>query len=304
MPSAPNLLLLIDWDGTITNSDTISLLAPTEQELLPNKKPFEYYQDAYLRNYEAFKKSFGEIDTPERLIEYIVEQGRAEYGPLRILADDGLFSGTTMEQRCQRIKNIEFRSGWKAMSEWMTDAADKKLIEAHIVSVNWSSRFIFDGLLYARGYDVGLPYGALCKLGWKSIQANELEWDEQTGKCTGQIVGPDNTDMMVSCTDKMKRVELLASSCTDSLHVYIGDAMTDWLCLQWADVGILMSPSESFLQTLERIGLNSLLCTPSEWLKLAAAERKMSVLLVQTWSEVQALLHTLLEELRTDTQIK
>ena len=64
-------LVLFDWDGTITEKDTLALVAPTDDEINGRSLPFLYYSKEYMKDYDAFKRQFGDTERMERLLAFI-----------------------------------------------------------------------------------------------------------------------------------------------------------------------------------------------------------------------------------------
>lgn len=61
---SPHTLLVLDWDGTVAAEDTLSLIAPSPQELKP-------YTEAYMADYKALSDRLGERDTLERMFRWL-----------------------------------------------------------------------------------------------------------------------------------------------------------------------------------------------------------------------------------------
>lgn len=62
--NAPRTLLVLDWDGTLAATDTLSLIAPSPDALRP-------YTEAYLEDYKTLSDSFGPRDTLPRMEEWL-----------------------------------------------------------------------------------------------------------------------------------------------------------------------------------------------------------------------------------------
>lgn len=139
--------------------------------------------------------------------------------------------------------------------------------------------------------------GGLCI---PNIQANELSFDGDVS--TGKIIrnvetGLDKDRHFVQILDTLKKFpeELAENVVEDVRSVYIGDSLTDLLCLLRADVGIVLGDSSTLRQVYGR-GLSPL------YLKaLHEAQAKMKgdkklgnssglVYMVSSWYEVEAFL--------------
>lgn len=243
------MLVVIDWDETITARDTIELLS-TPQCRGP---PFGHYTDAYMRDYEDYK---GAVKPPTNLSElYAFLSGLApvEKRSLDRIADGGLFRGITARELGRRAAGVRFREMWPEAHRWM---CQRRNCDVYILSVNWSSVFIARAL------------GESCI----RIIANDIEGS------SGRIVGPavDADDRVCTASDKLARFEQLKRG--DTRSVYIGDSTTDLMCLLSADVGILMGG-----RAVEGIrGVGVTLVGASEWL----CGRRGELVVAADWGEV------------------
>lgn len=282
-------VLYIDWDETITQKDTLSLLAPTAEEVKEGPT-FDYYQNEYVRGHEHFVQHFGEMKTKEDLLRFVKDVKQSESESISKVIQGGLFAGTTHAQRFQRLRLLQYRDGWADMARYITERARSGMLEAYIVSVNWSKSFIAEGLRQASH---NTKLAGLYEPGFSEIYSNELEEDAETTICTGRIVGPLQAEPIVSGFDKLAICQKIAATKPDSVHIYIGDSLTDWPCLLWADVGILMGSNSSLLNKLRTTNWHTSLCPVKVWLTLDWNEKRSSVVQAKNWSEVQDLLQSL-----------
>lgn len=285
----PHIVLCVDWDETITTEDTLSILAPNSQEVKQGPN-FYHYQAEYVRDHERFVLNFGDIKTKEDLLRYVKDVKVSESETISKVVQGGLFAGTYHTQRLERLNQVKFRHGWARMAEYISQGAQSGELVSYVVSVNWSKKFIAEGL--RRECDtVEIP--GLYKPGFSDIFANELEEDAETGTCTGRIVGPYQTEPLLTGYDKLSICEKVAAKNPDSIQVYVGDSLTDWPCLLWADVGILMGSNSSLLKKLHATNWHQSLCPVEQWLTLNKEEKKSNVVHAKDWNEVQNLLHKL-----------
>jgi len=285
----PHAVLYLDWDETITAKDTLSLLAPATEEVLLGPT-FEYYQNEYVHDHQRFVQTFGEIRTKEDLLRFVKDVKESESETISKVVQGGLFSGTTHEQRLRRLSSIQYRHGWSSMAKCITERVQSGTMDAYIVSVNWSKRFIAEGL--RRASDTVTLVG-LYEPGFSDIYSNELEEDAESGICTGRIVGPHQAEPILSGFDKLAFCQRIAAEKPESVHVYVGDSLTDWPCLLWADVGVLMGSNSSLMKKLYATNWHKTLCPVAQWLKLDKDAKRSKVVHANDWNEVQDLLHNL-----------
>jgi len=283
----PHIVVYVDWDETITTKDTLSLLAPTAEEVTigPN---FEYYQNEYLSDHQQFAQNFGEIRTKEDLLRFVKDVKMSESETISKIIKGGLFYGTTHKQRCGRLSSVQYRDGWTRMAKRIAEEIQSGTMKAYIVSVNWSKKFIAEGL--RRASDTVHLFG-LYDSGFTDIYSNELEEDAETGICTGRIVGPNDAGLILSGFDKLAFCQNVAAKNPESVHVYVGDSLTDWPCLLWADVGILMGTNSSLLKKLHATNWHETICPIVQWLTLDKDEKRSKVVHANNWNDVHDLLH-------------
>lgn len=242
------MLIVIDWDDTITARDTIELLSTPQC----HGPPFGHYTDAYMREYEEYKKAVKPPSNFGELYAFLSGLAPVEKRSLDRIADGGLFRGITADELGRRAAGIRFREMWPEAHRWM---CQRRNCDVYILSVNWSSVFIERAL------------GESCI----RIIANDIE------SSSGRIVGPggDADNRVCTAADKLARFEQLKRGDTS---VYIGDSTTDLMCLLSADVGILMGE-----RAVERIrGVGVTLVSVGEWLR----GRRGELVVAADWGEV------------------
>lgn len=119
-------------------------------------------------------------------------------------------------------------------------------LEFHILSVCWSRSFI-EGTLSSNALE------------FANIHCNELQFDDLH-------VSDGNIDRRIeSAVDKEKVLEKILSQAEqnanqnrDSLLIYVGDSVTDLLCLLRADVGIVIGESSSLERMAAAFGIKML----------------------------------------------
>lgn len=242
------MLVVIDWDDTITSCDTIELLSTPQCQ----GPPFGYYTDAYMRDYEDYRNAVKPPSNLGEIYAFLSGLGPVEKRSLDRIADGGLFRGITPGELGRRAAGVRFREMWPEAHRWM---CKRHNCDVYILSVNWSCAFIERAL------------GASCI----RIIANNIE------SSSGAIVGPDGgaDDRVCTAADKLARFEQLKRGDTS---VYIGDSTTDLMCLLSADVGILMG--ERAAEKIRSVGVT--LVGVSEWFRGHRSE----LIVAADWGEV------------------
>lgn len=62
--SSRRTLLVLDWDKTLSKSDTLSLIAPSPEALSP-------YTQAYMQDYAELKKKHGDLTTLPKMTAFL-----------------------------------------------------------------------------------------------------------------------------------------------------------------------------------------------------------------------------------------
>lgn len=275
------LLLLLDWDGTITQYDTLNLVAPALNEIKSKSPGFSVYQDEYMRDYTEFKTKFGQITNKEQMYDYLQSIRKVEERSLKRI--HRLFEGTNGAQRRSRVGKICYRKGWAAMQSWMAQRVACDTLAAYIVSVNWSRTFISDALkacAEVNGVEQVISY----------VYANELATKPGSDECTGLIQGPGQRECILTGLDKEKMCEAIASKSAYDTIVYVGDSTTDIPCLLWADMGILIGSGDQVRGMLHQAGMDSVLHTIDSWKQLDVMQQRTSIVCASDWYAVCDLL--------------
>lgn len=275
------LLLLLDWDGTITQHDTLNLVAPASSEIKYDSPNFSVYQDEYMRDYTEFKTKFGQITNKEQMYDYLHSIRSIEERSLNRVRR--LFEGTNDAQRRNRIGKICYRNGWAAMQFWMAQKAACHTLAAYIVSVNWSRTFISDALEECARQNHAEQIISY-------VYANELATKPGTDECTGLIQGPGQRECILTGLDKVRMCEAISTKYAGDTIVYVGDSTTDIPCLLWADVGILIGSGDQVRDMLHQAGMDSVLHTVDSWKQLDAMQQGKSIVYASDWYVVRDLL--------------
>jgi hypothetical protein len=274
------LVLLFDWDDTISSHDTLSLIAPPEGT--HPGPPFSTYLEAYLDDLRTHEANYsagpiGTITTMEEQLKFLESLDTVELKSQERIESGGLFMGfdpIAMENRGR--ENVKLRRGWEEISQSSSFTG----LELHIISVGWSARFIQASLR-----DTVIP---------TSICANEVEIDSKTGKGTGRLTKSNDVGNsagrfgMRIAQHKMREMKRLLQGREDKvLKVFAGDSNTDLPCMLEADVGLILGDSKSLRDTITRLGLTSNLSqSVEEWKqkrKSRGAAPKPDLIFVGDW---------------------
>lgn len=290
-PSMAKMIVLMDWDETISAHDTLALVAPPPgtQMLGPD---FSSYTDAYMSDMDEYTKSFGERDTLERQMAFLEGLDTVEQMSVARVESGQLFKGVSMADLLSRAKTVELREGWNVFRSWLEDQTKAGSVVSHIISVGWSAKFIQKAIEHATGRD-----NLLAPI---NVYANEVEMDADglgTGKLTkSNAAASHNTDdagnsirtgihKRVILENTLSSVQIQNAASSAPVSVYIGDSNTDLPCLLRVDYGLLMGGNESLLSTIRRVGLGSSLVSAADFQVGHSRERTPVLITVQDWNE-------------------
>lgn len=282
--------LIVDWDGTLTRKDTMSILADigyTEQARQGiTVPPWIEFGSAYMKDYSSHEEGY----QPRKHERTMIPQERmflASLRPVEVASaqrvqDSRLFRGVTRkgirEAAFDALSSgkLQLRRGWcESFSVILEkDTASTARNSLEILSVNWSQQFIKECLEAAAKEQGDMVVAQKIAIGSVPINANEIQGEDEklpTEPCTGALVRASGRDIRTSA-DKLSRLprrcrqnldveERMRSSLDEPMVVYVGDSTTDLECLLAADVGICMrdepmgSSQKELAQTLDRLSI-------------------------------------------------
>lgn len=238
------MLIIFDWDETLTSHDTLSLIP--EKSLEPYVKP--YLDDlAHHTSSHPLGQESSRVTLAHQL-EWLDSLADVEIKSIARVQDDGLLVGWHHSNLEERLNKVKLRPGVTTdLTQWL----DKRRVATAVLSVSWSSAFIRAALQRE-----GVPI--------VDVHANDVDVDEQTGKGTGKVMRSIRTGL-----DKLREMATMVVDNNDpndgreaggALLVYAGDSNTDLPCLLAASVGIVVAPGEtsSLLDTIHRLGFDVL----------------------------------------------
>ncbi|KND90097.1 hypothetical protein TOPH_05191 [Tolypocladium ophioglossoides CBS 100239] len=237
--------LVFDFDGTITQQDTISELVASAIDKLPPSRhhgrqaAWDKAVQDYLADYKQYTANYQPVEAERtsvaQEVRFLAGVKRVEEASLDRVGRSGVFAGLKPDDLYQagvdaaRTGRVVLRDGFKEIVElagqrgWQTD----------VVSVNWSSAFI-RGVLHPHR----IP-----------ITANDTSPD-------GHILGPECLhSRLTSSPDKLQALSHVAAGAQDRV-LYFGDSTTDMKCLLDRDGVVVAADEESpLLRTLRRAGV-------------------------------------------------
>lgn len=266
---------VLDWDGTLTERDTLDALVAIAAKCKPNSpvgKEWERATQAYTNDYENTIKNYASggglpttISSEKVLLEVLehVEERSidrvSESGIFQGLTNDDLDTGAAEALETGRVSLREGCGSFLRLVQSRVQRGDGNGDAISIISANWSRRFII-GCLRAEHAD-------FADMLTHSVYANELDGIYQGTASTGRICVEDAR--IISSSDKLDQLYRLAEHTLrqgkPAPVVYVGDSSTDLECLLAADMGIcirdnpMTSTQLKLAEALERAAVS---CVP------------------------------------------
>lgn len=195
------LLLLLDWDETLTNKDTLSLIAPasppTPSSSLPSSPRFSTLSKFYMEDLTSHTENEQTPTTLRDQLRHLDSIDKVELKSQERVERSGLFANYSPELLEKRVESqdLTFRTGWAtkdaneqlSASQWIQNESKSGHLELHIISVGWSARFISLGLKSKKGgsFPPNIP---------QSIIANEIQIGKD-GKGTGKMTKSNDAEL-------------------------------------------------------------------------------------------------------------
>ncbi|KAH4221611.1 hypothetical protein HBI06_160220 [Parastagonospora nodorum] len=252
MPRRPTHFIL-DFDGTITQSDTLNTLvsiAASSKPTFPTQQRWKTVVDAYISDYTSTLEKLSPLPTTVEGEKKLLRDLKVvEQRSLDRVFEARIFEGVTREmveegaERAVRGGEVKLRDGCVELLKSVLASGEDTL---HVLSVNWSRHFIASCLKTA---------GVLVDPA--VILANELEGIEEGRPSSGQI-SPDGSMKIVTSGDKLQYLEQMRQQ-GNARVVYVGDSWPDVECLLAADVAICIqdepmgSSQRKLADALERL---------------------------------------------------
>ena len=236
--------LIFDFDGTITQNDTISEVARsaiTFQKLTHGRElqaTWDQVVKDYLDDCKQLDEDYPEPESERKVVEdelkYLTHSKNLEETSLVRVAKSGIFKGlseTTLVDagvEARKSGKVKIRDGF----DELIDFAESKGWTVGVISVNWSRSWI-QGVL--QPWDL-------------HIIANEPSED-------GEVQGPECLGArMTNGCEKIQALKHLIGD--DNKAIYFGDSTTDMECLLEGGVVISDNEDSTLLKTLKRVDVN------------------------------------------------
>ena len=278
-----NIHLFVDWDGSLTCHDTMSVLADIgykkqrqlfdQGQRFPSIETWEDFVQAYISDYDKHVSNYN----PTRVDRKSIEQESAWLASLDVIEKAsaqrvrkaGLFHCVSVidvmnaAKEAIQDRKVELREGWlELLCAPLRHSKGCKISRTGIISVNWSECFIHECLkakVAERGVDETSQF-----LDELPIFANRFIPDDLGFECSWAIHTSTNKHKILQQQRSSQPLsELEADPNPSTLLVYVGDSPTDFDCLLEADIGIViqddpLSNSQRELQeTLRRVGVDT-----------------------------------------------
>lgn len=238
--------LIFDFDGTITQQDTIGELARSAIEIQKSIRGADLQNDwdrvvrSYVDDYQRYKDDHPSPEATRTCVKdeirFLSGTKDVEEMSLRRVAETRIFQGLDDEVLSKAGRDavsqgrVHIRDGFHDL----LGLAEEKGWKVGVVSVNWSRAFIRGAL---SSHDI-------------HVIANEPSSD-------GGIAGPTELPYgtMTNAREKHAAVEYLVGD-KGGRTVYFGDSTTDMECLLDGGVVISDDGESTLLKTLTRIGVD------------------------------------------------
>jgi len=279
LPSAPRQIrLILDFDGTITTSDTLAPLSRIGYNHAASQSPshtltaWSEIVSAYLSDYSQHATSYTptaeERTTLAQEAAWLNSLEPIERASARRAVEAGIWDDVTREEVEAAAKRevgegtVRLRRGLGELMEWAVKGSEQqgrmgRGVEVSVLSVNWSRQWIWSILRNGTGSSVdgGHTIEMLKKV---AIFANELP---SIAALPGGDIPGTSVELRTS-GDKLRCMQGQTSASNSAFVVYVGDSATDLECLAEADLGICMrdekmgSSQKELAEILERLAID------------------------------------------------
>lgn len=269
------ILLLLDWDGTLTTASTLPFIASiaTLPEIHPSLEDLSAaYSNDLKRHNDLYVPQQQERTTLQQELAYLSSLTAVEQASVERVEASGIFKDIRQRDadlaaaRAFKDGAVILRSGCLYLLEAVQRRKGSGIA---IVSVAWSRRFISSTLR-----EVNKASGH-CRVavGEIIVRANEIANDGSGN--LDRSLGAERRGIWTAADKSAVIEDLIDEACctksaymthehTKPVTIYIGDSPTDLPCLLKADVGICirdstLTPEQMALtETLQRLGIDCL----------------------------------------------
>ncbi|ORX49347.1 hypothetical protein BCR36DRAFT_412862 [Piromyces finnis] len=254
-----------DFDETLTHNDTLSLIIKCTKEVDLNSLIWKRLSQKYCNLIHTFRDEYFKTHKTPTLEDYCESCRSIEMDSIENIIESKCYDEISKESLFE-IGKEEVKLHNEAVN--FLNNILKLNISAIIISANFSNDII-------RGALSKLPQGNMI-----NIYSNNLEFNDNNIS-NGNII----TNYVVA-NDKLGLLNKLCDSNFDNEVVYIGDGMTDILCMLRASVGIVFSPGKSFIQNCKEF--NIVLKPLSVWTEedINQNEKNNTIYFVFNWIDI------------------
>ena len=276
--------LVLDFDGTLTERDTMEVMATVghaEQakqgrSVVPWSKIVEGYMEDWIVHLKNYEPSADDRTTLTDELAWLTSLENVERASFRRAISAGIFEGVTTstveDVVCQAIsdRTIKMRSGWLTLVKYVqmrnekTWPAPQRKVSVQIVSVNWSRTFIHEVLKHSLSENE-ITEDALSAIDSIDIYANELpslkaSWDMNSDLLPNGLLTSQHKVSLLKDLEQ-QHIGIESEGYETPITIYVGDSITDLACLCQADIGIciraepITSSQKELAATCERLGV-------------------------------------------------
>jgi thiamine phosphate phosphatase / amino-HMP aminohydrolase len=228
----------LDWDGTITTADTLSLVASIgyERNRHQNLPPWSHFSNAYGSDYSTHAAKSNLVDNMSSSLESFLAWQESfvdvERTSVERVERAGIFANVTMAdisdaaKQAIQSRTVVLRLGFGALLEAIHHQGGR----ITVVNVNWSARFIHSCLSNPPGlFSENEGNDA-------TIRANDIE-PGPSPKLSRTFKNEDRGIWTAQDKARIMHTEVEAHPLQPT-SVYVGDSTGDLPCLLLANVGI------------------------------------------------------------------
>ncbi|KAL8885280.1 MAG: hypothetical protein Q9215_006841 [Flavoplaca cf. flavocitrina] len=268
--SSNSIHLVLDFDGTLTTSSSLSLIYDIGHRLNPSCPSWQSISQAYVDDFNSMKTT--SMVKPTTLLQALqrLESLRAiEYRSIARVEATKVFRGVNIEilhaaaEKAIRDAELEMRDGWQKLVGMVMKEEGK----VGVVSVGWSGDFIRSclhaSLERVRAAEQDSDWANRVDLPLIDVRANNIiGGDEGKMDRYWRAATSDDKSQILTAEDKLRVMkDILGMDVVEGSHplvVYVGDSTTDLECLLHADVGICLR-DEAASMTWEQRELQEIL---------------------------------------------
>ncbi|CAG8448542.1 6658_t:CDS:2 [Ambispora gerdemannii] len=263
-------LLVSDFDETITQNDTLSVLIAICPRMSDDCRkdcppPWSYFVELYFKERAEHIKRWGETNSERTLEDFyklLKSLENVEERSMKRVEDFKCLVGVRSEELREQGKKIKKQPG-------AVDVIERYLVKNkpgsfYVISTNWSHDMLFGCLQEIDGIDE------------KIIISNDFVFEENcsTGKFKRKVL---------TALDKLEIFKQLTVP-RDKISVYVGDSETDLPCMLAADIGIIMGNNVSLAQSCKKYGIEIIEGLQSAYPKNSISKKRL--FRVKDWIEI------------------